>query len=78
MADCGKCWEKTSLYKECGSISLARAKANKCRRDAEKETQEGIQGQWQQESLAKTFLEQVKSSADTFHFQNDEMWILCL
>ena len=34
-------------------------------REAEKEKQEGIQAKWQQESLAKEFLEQVKSSADT-------------
>ena len=34
-------------------------------KDAEKEKQEGIQGQWQRESLAKEYLEQVKSSAVT-------------
>ena len=34
-------------------------------REAEKEKQEGIQAQWQQESLAKEFLEQAKSCADT-------------
>ena len=45
---------------------------------AEKEKQEGIHGQWQQESLAQEFLEQVKNSADTeCTSQNDEMWILC-
>ena len=58
---------------------LARAKAKKCLRDAEKEKQEGIRGQWQQESLAKEFLEQVKSCADTdCTSQNDGMLILCL
>ena len=30
-----------------------------------KEKQEGVQGQWQRESPAKEYLEQVKSSADT-------------
>ena len=34
-------------------------------KDAEKEKQEGIQGQWQRESPAKEHLEQIKSSADT-------------
>ena len=48
-------------------LSLARAKAKTFLRDAEKEKQEGIQGQWQQESsVAEEFLEQVKSSADTY------------
>ena len=65
MADCGECWEKTSLYKECGSISLLQERQRKNLRDAENEKQEGIQGQRQQESPAKEFLEQVKSSADT-------------
>ena len=46
-------------------FSLARAKAKKFLKDAEKERQEWTQGQWQQESSAKEFLEQVKSSADT-------------
>ena len=46
-------------------FTLERAKAKKFRKDAEKEKQEGIQGQWQQESPAKEFLDQVKSSADT-------------
>ena len=41
-------------------FSLARAKAIKILRDAEKEKQEGTQGQWQRESPAKEFLEQVK------------------
>ena len=34
-------------------------------KDAEKEKQEGIQGQWQRQSPAKEYLEQGKSSADT-------------
>ena len=49
----------------CEYFSLARAKSKTFSRDAEKAKQEGIQGQWQQESLAKEFLEQVKSGADT-------------
>ena len=47
-------------------FSLARAKAKKFLKDAEKEKQERTQGQRQQESPAKEFLEQVKSSADTY------------
>ena len=34
-------------------------------KDAEKEKQEGIQGQWQRESPAKEYLEQVKRCAGT-------------
>ena len=46
-------------------FSLERAKAKKFLKDAEKEKQEGIQGQWQRESPAKECLEQVKCRADT-------------
>ena len=45
-------------------FSLERAKAKKFLKDAEKEKQEEIQGQWQRDSPVKEFLEQVKS-ADT-------------
>ena len=55
-------------------FSFARAKAKKFLRDVKKDKQEGIQGQWQQESPAKEFLKQVKSSADTDCTpQTDEM-----
>ena len=54
-----KCWEKDQLIQGMWEyVSLERAKAKKFRKDAEKEKQEGIQGQWQQESLSKGFLEQ--------------------
>ena len=46
-------------------FSLARAKVNNFLKDAEKEKQEGIQGQWQHEPLAKEFLEQVKKVVRT-------------
>ena len=46
-------------------LSFERAKAKKFLNDAKKEKQEGIQGQWQRESPAKEYLEQVRSSADT-------------
>ena len=46
-------------------FSLEGAKAKEFLKDAEEEKQDGIQGQWQRESPAKEFLEQVKSSADT-------------
>ena len=45
--------------------SFERTKAKKFLKDAEKEKQEGIQGQWQQEAPAKEYLEQVKRSAHT-------------
>ena len=56
----GERWEKTSTYGECGSIACERLKAKRFREEAEKEKQEGIQGQWQRESPAKEHLEQVK------------------
>ena len=46
-------------------FSLERAKAKQFLKDAEKEKWEEIQGEWQQESPAKEYLDQVKSSADT-------------
>ena len=47
-------------------FSLERVKANMFMKDAEKDKQEGIQGQWQRQSPAKEYyLEQVKSGADT-------------
>ena len=41
-------------------LSLERAKAKQFLKDAEKEKQQGIQGQWQRESPAKEYLEQEK------------------
>ena len=46
-------------------LSFAREKAKHFLRDAEREKQEGTQGQWQQESPGNEFLEQVKSGAET-------------
>ena len=46
-------------------FSCGRSKAKKFRDDAEKEKQEGTQGQWQREPPAKEYLEQVKCSEDT-------------
>ena len=46
-------------------FSCERFKAKKFREDAEKEKQEGIQGQWQHESPAKEYSEQVKCCKDT-------------
>ena len=62
---CGECWRKTSTYKECGNLSSERFKAQKFRDEAKKEKQEGIQGQWQRESPAKEYLEQVKCCKGT-------------
>ena len=46
-------------------FSLERATVKQFLKDAEKEKWEGVQGEWQQESPAKEYLDQVKSSADT-------------
>ena len=47
-------------------FSLARVKAKKFMKDAERDKQEGTQGRWQRQSPAKEYyLEQVKSGADT-------------
>ena len=54
-------WQRPVYIRNVGSFSLARAKA----RDAEKEKQEGIQGQWQQECPAKKKSGTGKNSADT-------------
>ena len=46
-------------------FSCERLKATRFREDAEKEKQQGIQGQWQRGSLAKEYLEEVKCCKDT-------------
>ena len=46
-------------------FSCERSKAKKYRQLADEEKQAGIQGQWQQESPAKEYLEQVKCCHDT-------------
>ena len=46
-------------------FSCKRSKAKKFRQLADEEKQAGIQGQWQQESPAREFLEQVKCCHDT-------------
>ena len=42
-----------------------RSRVKKCREEAEKERQAGVQGQWQQESPAGEYLEQVKCCNDS-------------
>ena len=63
-------------------FSLEIAKAKKFLKDLEKEEEEGIQSQWQQESLAKQVFGSRKNSADTdctyLSSRNDEVWILCI
>ena len=60
-------------------FSLGRVKAKKFMKDAETAKQEGIQGQWQRESPAKEYLEQVESSVDTDCTpQDDEIRIFCV
>ena len=46
-------------------FSCERSRAKKFRQLADEEKQAGIQGQWQQESPAKEYLEQVKCCHDT-------------
>ena len=55
------------LCAECGNTSLSKEHGQKKKvlADAAKEKQEGIQGQWQQESPFKEVLEQVKGYPDT-------------
>ena len=69
---CKQCYNESLMAKglkgkqgmsQCFSLEGVNAKT--FMKDAEKEKQEGIQGQWQRESLAKEYLEQVKSGADT-------------
>ena len=66
MEGFGECWEKTSTYQRCGNTIAAKgSRVKKLRDDAEKERQEGIQGQWHHESPARECLEQVKCCNDT-------------
>ena len=46
-------------------FSCERLKAKRFREEAKKEKQEEIQGQWQRESPAKVYLEQIKCCRDT-------------
>ena len=56
----------------CEHFSSERSKAKKFRQLADEEKQAGIQGQWQSESPAKEYLEQVKRRDDTYCTENDE------
>ena len=47
-------------------ISPRRDRVNKFREQAEEEKQAGTQGQWQLESPAKEYLEQIKRGDDTY------------
>ena len=68
-AHCGRLWRMLGKdqYRQgmWEYFSLERVITYKFMKNAEKVKQEGIQGQWQRESPAKEYLEQVKSSADT-------------
>ena len=65
----GRLWKmigKNSTYEKCGE-------------EAEKERQAGIQGQWQQESTAREYLEQVKCCNDTDCTQRMmRSWLFCI
>ena len=54
----------SNLSKEC--FTLKRAEVKHMLEEASRERQEGIQGQWQQESPFREVLEQGKRSADTY------------
>ena len=56
MAGYGECWEKDQYIQ---------GESEEVQKEAEKEKQEGIQGQWQHDSLAKDHLEQVKCCKNT-------------
>ena len=63
MDDAG---ERSVHTRNVGVLLLVKdQRVKKFREDAEKEKQEGIQGQWQRESPAKEYLEQVKCCNDT-------------
>ena len=49
-----------------------RARVRRFREQAEEEKQAGIQGQWQLESPAKEYSEQVKCREDIYCTENDE------
>ena len=53
-------------------FSCERLKAKKYRQLADEEKQAGIQGQWQQESPAREYLEQVKCCHDRLQRISDE------
>ena len=60
-----KCEVEAGCGKEGVSVKIVRSKAKKFRQLADEEKQAGIQGQWQQESPAREYLEQVKCCHDT-------------
>ena len=63
MGEYGKSLEINNLYEECGSIfTLKRAEVKNIPEDASREKQEGIQGQWQQESPLREILEHVRGN----------------
>ena len=74
-AGCGKKAYRGRMWKMMGKepylrgmwehFSCQRSKAKKFRQLADEEKQAGIQGQWQQESPAREYLEQVKCCHDT-------------
>ena len=64
----GRMWKNVKEPNLCGMwehFSCDRSKAKKFRELADEEKQAGIHGQWQQESPAREYLEQVKCCHDT-------------
>ena len=65
----GRLWRmmgNNHMYVGCGEYFLQeRSRVKMFRELAEEEKQAGIQGQWQQESPAREYLERVKCSHDT-------------
>ena len=56
---------KDQYMREMWDYCRERSRVKKLREDVGKEKQAGIQGQWQRESPARTYLEQVKCCNDT-------------
>ena len=56
-----KTWESNNTYDRCGNIfAKESARVKRFREEAEEERQAGFQGQWQLESPAREYSEQVK------------------
>ena len=65
MEEFGESWETSSSRVVCGSILPSEQQISKrIRDDTAREKQEGIQGQWQQESPFREILEQARRNED--------------
>ena len=79
-AHCGSLWKvmgnEQIMHGMWEYFTLERAGARTIPADAARGKQEGMQDQWQQESLLRSVLEQVKRSADAdCGLPNDALWL---